>query len=506
MPDRNVAGATTVTLAPRAAPPPPPLPEPAALAWARTYLPAYFSDRPARFHADLFRVLTEEGARLVACVAPRGHAKSTCAALAYPLWCICQRRRRNIVIVTHETSLATQFVTDIRLELESNERILADYGDLQASEEEDAPTATRSRRRQAAWGRTRFTTNTGITVQAKGTGASFRGLRVGPQRPDLVICDDVEKDRHVAQPEARRRLEHWLRRVVLPALAPGGQLLVLGSLLHYDALLANLRDPERYRGWRYLVYRALEAECDANGDWWPVPLWPARWPVARLEEERRRIGTAAFEQEYQANPMDDAQRVFLPDWLRPYDPRELAGKRFVHLIAVDPATGKRDRDFFALWVGGVDQATGVIYTRELMLTRVNFVEQVRLVVAAYRRWRPVRVGVETVAYQKALLDAVEDVGRKERLYIPVVALQPKIMKEVRIAASAVQYENGTFRLPPGLDPEVEAQFLHYPKGAHDDAPDVCALGIELARGLGTGQSVGVGPRRPKDRRGSRAEF
>jgi len=94
---------------------------------------------------------------------------------------------------------------------------------------------------------------------------------------------------------------------------------VLGSLLHSDALLANLRDPQRFRGWRYLVYRAIEAVPRPDGDFQRVALWPARWPLARLDEERERIGTVAFDQEYQATPRDEAERTFRPEWLQPYD-------------------------------------------------------------------------------------------------------------------------------------------------------------------------------------------
>jgi hypothetical protein len=62
----------------------------------------------------------------------------------------------------------------------------------------------------------------------------------------------------------------------MPALAPGGQLLVLGSLLHYDSLLANLRDRRHFPHWDYAVYRALEAEPGPDGQYYRVALWPAR--------------------------------------------------------------------------------------------------------------------------------------------------------------------------------------------------------------------------------------
>jgi predicted phage terminase large subunit-like protein len=488
---------------------------PASLSWARKFLPDYFRDQPAPFHAELMRDLEHAERRLIARVAPRGHAKSTCAALAYPLWCICEQRRQNIVIITHATALATQFVRDIRSELETNERIIEEYGDLceeavtkrrsdVATREQypkrkrgakhktasqpvagaqDSAGPKRKRRTRSKWSEAMFTTATGVTVQAKGSGASLRGVRVGPNRPDLIICDDIEKDELVATPEGRRKLEHWLRRVVMPALAPDGQLLVLGSLIHYDSLLANLSNPKRFPRWDYKVYRALEAPLHDDGEHYRVALWPARWSVERLDEERERIGTLAFEQEYQANPIDDSIRVFQPEWLQRYDPRELVERNLITLMAVDPATGVSGGDFFAIWIGSVDRTTGIIYTRELTLERIGVPEQVKRIVAAFQRWRPLRIGIETVAYQVALKQILEDHSRKQRLYMPIVAIQSTANKRARIEGSSPFYENGTFRLPPTLDPEVESQFLHFPKAKHDDAPDVCAMGIELARSL-----------------------
>lgn len=447
------------------------------LEWARRLLPHYFSDPPAPFHRKLFDDLAA-GKRLVARVAPRGHAKSTCAALAYPLWCLCNHRRANIVILTHELALATQFVRDIRHELESNTDLIDAYGDLCRPSQTDSPAP-----RRAKWSESRFTTSTGVTVQAKSVGASFRGTRVGPHRPDLVVCDDIEKDDRVESPDARRKLEHWLRRVVIPALAPDGQLLVLGSLIHYDSLLANLRDRRRFPRWDYAVHRAIEAQPDPDGAPRLVPLWPARWPLDRLHAERQRVGTLAFEQEYMANPVDDALRVFRPEWLRRCTALEAENPRFLRLMAVDPATGAAGGDFFALWIGAVNPDDGRIYTRSLTLERIGVVEQLRRISDAFDRWKPIRVGIESVAYQVTLCQALEDLGRRSRRYIPVTPLLAAANKRARIEGAAPFFESGAFRLPETLDPEVESQFLHFPRARHDDAPDVCAMAVELARSL-----------------------
>lgn len=215
------------------------------------------------------------------------------------------------------------------------------------------------------------------------------------------------------------------------------------------------------------------------------PLWPARWPVERLEEERQRIGTRAFEQEYQGNPVDDSLRVFRPEWLRRCTEAELAAldaqNRLTNIIAVDPATGTESGDYFALWVGGVDKTDGTIYTRELRCERIGVIEQMRRIIAAYQRWKPVRVGIETNAYQTALKQVLLEQTRQTGVYMPVTDITAVGEKKARIAGSSAVYESGAFRLPAVLDPEVEAQFLHFPKSAHDDAPDACAMGIEMAR-------------------------
>ncbi len=457
-------------------------PPPHPLEWARRVLPHYFSDEPAPFHEELLSDLAA-GTRLIARVAPRGHAKSTCASLAYPLWCIAHGLRRNIVLVTHENSLAMQFVRDIRQELVENEHLRPPAGEGRGE--------TASPARRTKWSEACFVTEGGVCVQARGVGGSFRGTRSGPNRPDLIICDDIEKDELVASPENRRKLEHWLRRVVMPSLAPDGQLVVLGSMLHYDSLLAVLADRKAWPRWDYRVYRALEADTDAAGELRLRALWPARWPVGRLHEERERIGTLAFEQEYQARPADDATRCFRPEWLRRTDPAELATRadRLIHLVAVDPATGAEGRDYFALWAGCVDTATGQIDSHELQIARIRVAEQVRRILEAAVRWRPARIGIEANGYQVALKDLLDEAAQKEGLWLPTQAMTTRGDKVARIITAAAQFETGRFRLPAGLEPEVELQFLNFPKGKHDDAPDVCALALEMVYDLRGARSV-----------------
>lgn len=467
------------------------------LTWAREFLPEYFSDEPSAFHVELMRDLADREKRLLVRVAPRGHAKSTCASLALPLWAICERQYRNILIISHEATLATQFVRDIRTELESSELIRDQYGDLAAP----PPVEGDAKPQRRKWCESNFVAVTGAAVMAKGGGAALRGVRRGPHRPDLIICDDIECDAQVHSAERRKKLDYWMRRVLLPALAPGGRVIVVGSLLHFDSLLANLRDRTKFPGWDYRIYRALEAlpinvaggeQSMTNTQFEQVALWPARWSVERLLEEQQRIGTLAFQQEYQANPIDSVTRVFPAELLRRYSPDALpAAEHLATVIAVDPAVGLEAGDFFALWVGSIDMRAGMgtIYTRELSLERINIVQQVRRITAAFETWRPVKIAIESNAYQMSLVHALRDYSTRGALYMPIVAVPSRGEKKARIQGLAPLFEEGSLLLPENLSTEAESQFLEFPNAGNDDGPDVCAMGVELARSVRQAGSI-----------------
>src|SRR5262249_51648472 len=72
-------------------------------AWAKVFLPEYFPRPASSFHRWLFQKLTtlhqKRGSRL-AVVAPRGNAKSTCAALAYPLRAAVEKWEPYIQLVS----------------------------------------------------------------------------------------------------------------------------------------------------------------------------------------------------------------------------------------------------------------------------------------------------------------------------------------------------------------------------------------------------------------------
>jgi predicted phage terminase large subunit-like protein len=472
--------------------------------FARRYLPHYVTVEPAPFHREVYACMTvasptgesvgsptgigaasKKGScppfldRRFAFAAPRGHAKSTLVTLIFPLWLLCTRRARFLVIVSDTAAQAEMFLEDIRHELEHNADLRADFGEMIGQ----------------TWRRDQVLTRTGVRIVAKGTGSSLRGLRSGSFRPDLILCDDIENEDNTATPDQRRKVWRWFSRTLMNTLDPNGEIWVIGTILHYDSLLNNLVRGSEERGiprWPGKVWRALE-EKDEGGTTekgtgalskkgsCPLlqALWPAMWPVEKLLARRREIGSLAFAQEFQNEPCGPEQAVFRAEWLeQPQVWYERAPDGLDFFQAVDPAISREDgADYFCHITLGHHAETGDLYVVDIVRDRLTFDRQVAVVIEQANRWQPVRIGIESVAYQAGLADAVA-----ARAALPLVRIQSPRDKFIRALRLSAVIENGKLKLRRG-DARMHAlrdELIQFPHAAHDDQVDALGYAAALA--------------------------
>lgn len=124
---------------------------------------------------DVFKAKLGTGAREVI-VAPRGAAKSSYTTLALPLWAVCYRKHRFIVIASDTSDQAEDFLSWIKDELEGNDVIRRLY-----------PHAFG---KGLVWRNDRIITKNDILIRAMGSGGKIRGRRYKNFRPGLVLCHE----------------------------------------------------------------------------------------------------------------------------------------------------------------------------------------------------------------------------------------------------------------------------------------------------------------------------
>jgi predicted phage terminase large subunit-like protein len=435
--------------------------------FVRKYLSHYMVDQdtgvsvePAEFHKELYQILltTKRGA----VAAPREHAKSTVVSLFFVLYCICYKLRRFIVLLSDTLPQARLLLNANKVELEGNDALIEDFGNLV---------------NDSKWGEEDILTTTGIRVVARGAGQSLRGLRQRMYRPDLVIGDDLENDETVDNPESRNKLERWFKNVVLN-LGKTCQVFLVGTILHFDSLLAHLLDEDKYKKFFKRLFQAVDDDFTPES-----VLWSAKWSADDLRAKEEDVGPTEFNQEFRNRPINsDTQSFKESDIIRHAFTREsIVGVPLVKLTGIDPAISKKEKaDDFASVTVGIDP-DGFILVLRAEGKKLSFPQQKKFVFDRYDEEQPVAIGVESVAYQKALKQDLDEEGRKSGRYIPVVELQADTDKFRRITAISPLVENGTIRFClDGTQKKLISQLLFLGK-LHDDLADALTMAVSLAR-------------------------
>lgn len=486
--------------------------EQSVLFFARYYFPDFFSDQTPAFHQELIRFAREmerpraaRGVIGAVIAAPRGHAKSTILTFLVVLYWIAYRKKRFVVIVSDTAHAAESFVSDIKKQLEENERLREDFGDLCGDTVRGGrplkwTTGDFTAAHKNLAGRPIFRTR----VLSRSTGGQFRGLRSGSSRPDAIICDDLENDEHVKTPEQRRKLWDWFNKAVIPALDPHtGGLVVIGTIIHFDSLLAKLLKLAEQTGlYLWKIFRAILPDG--------LVLWPQRFNRAFLDQRKQGMGTLAFNSEYLNIPIDEEARLYRPAWVRWFTGNELryddGERRWMFrdepldiYIGVDPAIAEDESaDYFAVVVLGLARKQKALVILYAFQTRIDFPTQVQEIIRLDATWNPTMIGIEENAYQRALPQQLI----RESAKLRIKRLKNQAEKYTRILSASVPFENGQVWMRKAVNDErgdldetgtvrvhhtvadLYVQMMQYPASAHDDLLDAMENSMQLARSGG----------------------
>lgn len=463
--------------------------------FAETYFPHYLTHQPSILHEHLFDRLPSivdatRGAR-EAIAAPRGSAKSTLASQIFSLWCALTGRKRFVVVIMDAYEQAATMLEAIKAELEVNPRLAMDF-----------PAACGEGR---LWREGVFVARHEVKFQAFGSGKRMRGVRHGPWRPDLILCDDLENDESVRSPEQRDKLERWFRRTVL-SLGPSdgsADVIVLGTILHHDSLLARLR---RDRLWHGQTFRAVLAWPDDMALWdqWEAVLlnegeaaarswyerrkarmergarvlWPSVQPLYALMVKRAQDGHDAFDSEQQNDPSaGDAAPLAHAIQLHADTPAD----GWLWFGAVDPSLGRAgaSRDPSAIVVGAWSRAENVLRVYAAPIRRRVPGKIIAEVIALQRQWRCLAWAVEAVQFQEFFRQVLIEESLKAGVPVPAFPVTPKADKVLRIEALEPFLAAGRIRIHKECATLIE-QLKHFPHGDHDDGPDALEMLWQLA--------------------------
>jgi len=430
--------------------------------WGHFFLPKYFSSPTPEFHYELVKRFFSLRNEYTAC--PRGFGKTTITQLCL-CYSVANALDEFIVLIEKTHTEAAEVLEALRDEFEYNDLIIWAYGDLKKI----SPRGTIQKNIKDSTGD--FFLN-GIRLRGKGFDSVIRGLKSRHTRPTRIILDDIESDEHIENPEQRRKyLDNYLRGIVPAASIQGGNIKMYGTILHDDSLLKTLIDSHEGR-----IYKAW----DDNR----VLLWESYWTVELLEMKRKEMsiagrGDAAFYQEYFNEPVSEEDQVFRLDMFKRFNSHQLIEiKKRPHNIymMIDPAISKKTTADFTAIIAALVDSQGRIYVLEIIRERCNPMELMRYVVTLYEKYQPIKVGVEIVAYQKALVYMLDELKKKPGSTIKsmqIHEIKADTDKIRKIKTIQTKYDMGlVYHNSDDKNTSIlEQELLRFPRAATDDCAD-----------------------------------
>lgn len=387
----------------------------------KTFFPKTARMEGAVFHSTMWEHMISQD-RLVNFQIFRGGAKTTklrlCTAhrVAYGL-------SRTLVYVGKSQDHAKRSVRWLRLQIERNKAFASFYGLEKGARWTDEELQIKHK-----------TLGIDIWVVAFGITGSVRGTNFDDYRPDFIVVDDVVDEENSASKEAREKIYNLVHGALRNSLAPRS-----------EAPLAKLiiaQTPQAVEDISDLALKDPQFVSVRMGCWTEEtkdkPLdqressWPARWSSEELRKEKlgfmAQNKLSVFSREWECLLVAPENSSFREEWLQYFGPGELVPEPPLHEMwvemAIDPVPppspaalekGILKGDYEALVVVG--RWRGGLYVLEVASNRGHepswtVSEFFRLCVS----WRPKKVLVESVAYQRTLAWLLREAMKKAGIY------------------------------------------------------------------------------------------
>lgn len=204
--------------------------------------------------------------------------------------------------------------------------------------------------------------------------------------------------------------------------------------------------------------------------------FPERLTKEFLEDARRSMGSYYFANQYQNVIVPDEEKKFRKEWL--HYSTQLPSKSY-QFGFIDPAIGQKKRsDYTGIAIIHVDENKHW-YLRYAARFRLTPSQIVNKTFEICEQFKLNALGVESVAYQEALLYLISEEMVKRDKFLPVKGVtRTNVSKDTRILGLVPRFEWGRIDIFPGMI-DFEDEYDSFPRGTHDDILDSLASLEEL---------------------------
>ncbi len=397
----------------------------------------------------------------------RGAGKSTSCTIAKSIHLLLKDPDLRILIASKTAMNAEGFLKEIKNHFESNQLLAEIFGEYY------------DQRKVTKWDTReievlpRKKPNKEASITCVGVDTT-----IVSKHYDVIISDDLVDEENSRTKGQREKTQTWYYQTLDPTLEPPdrdvphrGEHHRQGTRYHYSDLYGHLIANELKE--HHNIVPALDKEGRSP--------WPAKYPPEWFAEKRKKSGIIIFNAQYQCDTeamkgevfqFDDCQTLPEADWPSKEELRIYMG--------VDLAISEKETaDKFAIVVIGVTADRSAYYVLDSFEGRLRFSAQTAKILDYARRWDPIRIAIETVAYQEAQYQNLKDANPDVRLK----SVKTDKDKMVRAWKLTPIFEDKRVYFRKSQQLLIEHMVL-FPNHANDDLFDAFELAVSASKAKG----------------------
>jgi phage terminase large subunit-like protein len=344
--------------------------------WFQYYFPKYAYAEPAPFHkAGSKRVLNNLEWYEVRSWS-RELAKDT-RTMFEMLYLTLTGKKKYLLMVSNSYDNAEGFLKLYKIQLDSNQRIINDYG---------------VQEKFGSWTDGDFTTRKGVKFRAIGAGQNPRGTKNEEIRPDAIVITDIDTDQDVLSTDIIKKRWEWVEKALIGtrSISKATSIIFLGNIIAKDCCVVRAQEFADY------IDIINIRDNDSNST------WPQKNTEENIDRVLSKISYKTQQGEYYNNPITEGG-IFKEMYYKTL--RSLTDYKFlVNYIDLSYKDGKKNDFKFSVLMGRYKDEYHILKCYGIQGTTAKFCEGL----VDIEKWIDGKVPVFWVSEEVFLLDIIRN--------------------------------------------------------------------------------------------------
>lgn len=417
--------------------------------------------------------------------APRECAKTSWWFLFIPMWLGAFGYRKFVAAFADSAELAQRHLLTFKSELDNNELLRNDFPDL-------CQPARRANGMLEADRVNLYIAKSRFAFSALGMDSKLLGMKIGAQRPDHLVLDDIEGDESTYSVEKSNKRLRTITDAILPlneraSVVLTGTVTMADSIVHQTVKAARNTE-EGVADWikdeKFQCHHYLPIRTDDFGN--ESSIWPEKWPLEYLKSLQH---TRSYSKNFANEPMAEDGNYWLPEHFH-YGRLDVTN---IRLLSIDPHVKRgKASDFTGMSVVRYSTPYDMFDIRWSLQTKARGKELQALALRIVEEHDITAILIETNQGGDMWTD--EDHVFDPRIFpCKILTVHQKESKEIRASRAVAEFECERVLMTKGME-ALQTQMLAFPHVRHDDLVDsVTSAIIEIRKRAGAAKKLVHGP-------------